>query len=96
MPLSDLKVRKLKPKDKPYKISDMEALYILVNPSGSKLWKMGYSFEGKRKTMSFGKYPAVTLKKARQRKDEARELLADGIDPMVKKKKNYKRWSRRQ
>ncbi len=91
MPLSDLKVRKLKPKDKPYKISDMEALYILVNPSGSKLWKMDYSFEGKRKTMSFGKYPAVTLKKARQRKDEARELLADGIDPMVKKKEELQK-----
>ncbi len=64
----------------------MEGLYIYISPSGSKLWRMGYRFDGKRKTMSFGKYPAVTLKKTRQRKDEARELLSDGIDPMAKKK----------
>ncbi len=85
MPLSDLKVRKLKIKDKPYKLADMDGLYIYVSPSGSKLWRMSYRFEGKQKTLSFGKYPAVSLKKARQLREEARELLADGIDPSAKK-----------
>ncbi len=85
MPLSDLKVRKLKIKDKPYKLADMDGLYIYVSPSGSKLWRMSYRFEGKQKTLSFGKYPAVSLKKSRQLREEARELLADGIDPSAKK-----------
>ncbi len=85
MPLSDLKVRKLKIKDKPYKLADMDGLYIYVSPSGSKLWRMSYRFEGKQKTLSFGKYPAIPLKKARQLREEARELLADGIDPSAKK-----------
>ena len=85
MPLSDLKVRKLKIKDKPYKLADMDGLYIYVSPSGSKLWRMSYRFNKKQKTLSFGKYPAVTLKKARQLREEARELLADGIDPSAKK-----------
>ena len=81
MPLSDSQIRNLKPKEKSYKVSDFEGLFLLVAPSGSKLWKLKYRLFGKEKKLSLGAYPAVSLSQARRRKDEARALLAQDIDP---------------
>lgn len=81
MPLSDVQIRNLKPKDKQYKVSDFEGLYVLVKPSGSRLWQMKYRYFGKERLLSLGAYPAVSLAQARKLKDEARALLAKGIDP---------------
>lgn len=81
MPLSDVQIRNLKPKDKQYKVSDFERLYVLVKPSGSRLWQMKYRYFGKDRLLSLGAYPAVSLAQARKVKNEARALLAKGIDP---------------
>ena len=68
------------------KLSDGGGLYLHVTATGSKLWRMAYRFEGKQKLLSFGAYPAVSLKDARHRRDDARESLAKGIDPGEEKK----------
>lgn len=82
MALSDTRLRTLKPQNRPHKVADEKGLYILVTPSGSFLWKMKYrSPAGGERKLSFGAYPDVSLKVARGRRDEARRLLADGIDP---------------
>lgn len=86
MKLSDAAVRNAKANGKVQKFSDGRGLYLHVTATGSKLWRMAYRFEGKQKLLSFGAYPAVSLKDARHRRDEARELLAKGIDPGVEKK----------
>ena len=79
--LTDAKVRALKPAEKPFKISDGGGLYILVQPSGSKLWRMAYRFRGRQKTAAFGIYPAVSLADARARRDDAKRQLRSGEDP---------------
>ena len=81
MPLTDAKVRNLKPRDKPYKVSDGHGLYVLAKPNGSKLWQMAYRFDERQKTLSFGQYPAVTLAMAREKRTVARSLIARDIDP---------------
>ena len=81
MPLTDTAIRNAKPGDKPYPIRDEKSLYLIINPSGSKWWRWDYRFAGKRKTLSMGVYPEVGLKAARDKRDEARRLVADGIDP---------------
>ncbi|MBV6753027.1 tyrosine-type recombinase/integrase [Pseudomonas chlororaphis] len=86
MPLTDSAIKTAKPKDKPYKLSDAQGLYLLVNPNGSKLWRLKYRVAGKEKGLSFGSYPTVTLSQARQRRDEARQRLTEGIDPGAEKK----------
>ena len=86
MKLSDAAVRNAKANGKVQKLSDGGGLYLHVTATGSKLWRMAYRFEGKQKLWSFGSYPAVSLKDARHRRDEARELLARGIDPGAEKK----------
>ena len=86
MPLTDARIRSLKPADKPHKYSDGGGLFLFIPPSGSKLWRMAYRFEGKSRLLSFGAYPAVSLKDARERRDEARRLLAKGIDPSAYKR----------
>jgi integrase len=78
--LTDTTVRQARTKDKPYKLHDERGLYLLVNSSG-RYWRYDYRFAGKRKTAALGVYPDVTLKKARERRDEARRQVADGIDP---------------
>lgn len=85
MPLTDRELKTLKPREKAYKLADEKGLYIEVTPSGSKLWRMKYRFEGKEKRLSIGAYPDVPLKTARQKRDEARIDLANGIDPSAKK-----------
>ena len=86
MQLSDKAIRALKPKDKPYKAADGQGLYILVTAQGSRLWRFDYRFQGKRQTLSLGKFPDVGLADARQRLSEARQLLAQGSDPASIKK----------
>ena len=85
MPLSDAKLRTLKPKAKSYKVSDFEGLYVTVMPSGSRLWHLKYRIGGREKRLSFGAYPSVTLAEARKLKDEARAVLAAGGDPGIVK-----------
>lgn len=83
MSLTDTFVRQVKPTGKAAgdKYTDGGAMYLLVKPSGGRYWRMDYSFNGKRKTLALGVYPAVSLAKARKRREEARELLADDVDP---------------
>jgi integrase len=87
MPLTDTEIRKARPSDKPYRLSDSGSLYLWVTPAGGKLWRWAYKHEGKEKLMSFGKYPDVPLVQARERRHiEARKLLASGLDPMAERK----------
>ena len=86
MKLSDVTLRRVKATDKPQKFADGGGLYLYVAPTGGKLWRMDYRFEGKRKTLSFGAYPAVGLKDARARREEAKGQIAAGIDPGAHKK----------
>lgn len=86
MPLSDIQIRNFKPREKPYRKSDGGNLCIEVKPNGTKLWKLFYRINGKMKTLSLGAYPEVSLARARERRLEAKTLLADGIDPMAKAK----------
>ena len=86
MPLTDIQIKNLKYSGKPMKLADGGGLYIYLAASGKKLWRLGYYFERKAKVLSFGEYPVVTLQKAREKRLEAKQLLADGIDPAAKKK----------
>jgi len=86
MPLSDTAIRTLKPGEKPYKTYDRDGLFLLVNPSGSKLWRWRYSFDGKEKLMALGEYPVVNLAQARERHFAARKKLTAGTDPMAERK----------
>ncbi|MGJ5619450.1 tyrosine-type recombinase/integrase [Sulfitobacter sp. MF3-043] len=81
-----MKIRKSKSRDKPYKLSDSNGLFLLVKPNGAKLWQQKYRHFGKERLLSHGPYPGITLAQARQRRDEARALLADGGDPSVQKR----------
>jgi len=84
--LTDTAVRQAKPRQKTYKIFDSRGLFVEVPPTGSKRWRFKYAFGGKEKLLSFGIYPDVGLAKARERRDEARKLLADGVDPSAARK----------
>ena len=86
IPLSDMKVQKAKPKDKPVTLFDGGGLFLMVTPTGGKLWRFKYRFEGKAKLLALGSYPEISLLNVRQRRDEARRLLAQGIDPSADRK----------
>jgi integrase len=81
MPLTDVAIRNAKPRDKPYKVGDTLGLFLLVQPSGGKLWRVKYRIDGKEKKLAIGIYPQVGLAEARRRRDAARELVAAGKDP---------------
>ena len=81
MPLTDTAIRTAKSSEKPYKLADEKGLFLLVNPNGSKWWRLKFRVDGKEKLLSFGTYPDVGLKDARAKRDEARKMLADGVDP---------------
>ena len=81
MPLTDPKVRQSKPRNKPYKLSDGNGLYLQVQPSGSKYWRLAYRFAEKQKTLALGIYPEITLANARKKRDDAKSYLSKGIDP---------------
>ena len=80
-PLSDAAIRAAKPRAKPFRLFDGLGLYIEVHPSGAKLWRMKYRFDGKEKRLAFGAWPEVSLAQARARRADARRILAEGIDP---------------
>jgi integrase len=84
--LNDAKLRAATPRDKAYKLSDSQRLYLLVTPQGGKLWRLNYAYDSKQKTLAIGRYPSLSLLEARERRDQAKRLLADGKDPAVAKK----------
>lgn len=85
MALTDTAIRNAKPRSKPYKLSDSLGLFVLVQPSGGKLWRLKYRFDGREKKLGFGTYPDVSLVAARKQRDKARELIAVGKDPSREK-----------
>jgi len=85
VPLTDTRIRNEKPGERPRKLADGGGLYLLVNQAG-KYWRWKYRYQGKEKVMALGVYPAVSLAQARQRHQEARQMLADGTDPMAQRK----------
>jgi len=84
--LTDVKVRNAKAQTKPYKLTDGRGMHLLVTPTGAKLWRLFYRYGGKQKTLALGAYPDVSLTRAREKRDEARRLLAAGIDPSARRK----------
>ena len=86
MALTDIEVKKAKPKDKVYKLSDGGGLYLQITPAGGKWWRFKYRFDNKEKLISFGTYPDISLGEARTRRQDARNLVANGLDPSAEKK----------
>lgn len=86
MALTDTKIRNLKPKERPYRVTDAHSLYLQITPSGGKHWRFNYTNQGKQKTLALGSYPVVSLLAARMERDKAKALLAEGIDPSAAKK----------
>jgi integrase len=84
--LTDKAIRAARPGAKPYKLSDGGGLYLFVKPNGSRLWRLKYRVDGIEKTLSFGAYPEVSLSLARERRDEAKRLTAQGVDPGARRK----------
>src|SRR6266480_5971805 len=81
MPLTEIAIRKAKAGAKPARLFDAGGLYLEISPSGGKWWRFKYRFAEKEKRLSLGVYPEVSLKAARAKRDDARRLLAEGIDP---------------
>jgi hypothetical protein len=86
MPLPDLDVRRAAPQAKTYRVSDGRGMYLEISPSGGKYWRLKYRFNDRERKLALGVYPNVTLAHARRKRDEARALLADGVNPGQAKK----------
>ena len=86
MPLTNIAIKAAKPQAKPYKLFDEKGLFLLIEPSGGQLWRLKYRLSGKEKKLAIGRYPEIGLKEARDKRDEARTLLATGVDPGQKRK----------
>lgn len=86
MALTDTAVRAAKPKEKAYKLHDARGLFLLINKNGSKWWRFRYRYQGREKQLSVGTYPDTSLKLARSKRDDARRLLAAGVDPSETRK----------
>ncbi|MFM8330310.1 MAG: tyrosine-type recombinase/integrase [Candidatus Methylumidiphilus sp.] len=86
MPLTDNAIRNAKPGEKPVKLADEKGLFLLIAPAGGKWWRLKYRFGGKEKLLSLGIYPETGLKDAREKRDQARKALAQGIDPGEQRK----------
>jgi len=84
--LSETKIRAAKLKERPYKLFDKRGLFLLVTPTGGRLWRLRYRIGALEKLISLGAYPDVTLKRAREKRDDARRLIADDIDPSAQRK----------
>ncbi|TCP65719.1 Arm DNA-binding domain-containing protein [Sphingomonas sp. PP-CE-1G-424] len=87
MALTVAEIRALQPRAAPYKVADENGLYLLIPPSGTKLWKLKFRFRGAEKKLSFGQFPEISLKAARLKSEDARRQLANGIDPADAKRK---------
>lgn len=88
MTLTDVAVRNVKPRAKPFKMADGGGMYLFVAPAGGKLWRLKYRIDGREKLLSIGAYPELGLGEARRRREEARELIALGKDPSREKQRN--------
>jgi len=86
MPLTNTQIDKAKPQAKETKMFDGGGLYLLITPTGGKLWYLKFRYAGKEGKLSFGTYPAISLADARQRREEAKKLIANGVDPRNVKK----------
>ena len=86
MALSLFSIQNAKPKEKPYKLSDGHGLHLLIRSGGQKLWRFRYQFGGKEKMLSLGSFPEVSLASARQKRQDARRQVAEGIDPSQQRK----------
>jgi len=86
MALTDVSARNAKPREKAYKLADEKGMFLHVFPNGSKYWRLKYRHASKEKTLALGVYPETGLRTARERRDQARQLLADGIDPGEQRK----------
>jgi hypothetical protein len=87
MALTDVAIRNAKRGEKPVKLADDGGLHLLVSPSGGKLWLVKYRIDGKEKQLAIGAYAAIGLAEARRRRDEARQLVANGKDPWLEKRR---------
>ena len=85
-PLSDAEIKRSKPKDKEYKIGDGQGLFLVIRPNGTKFFRFDYSFDSKRKSMSFGIYPDISLKEARDKREDTKKLIREGVDPIENKR----------
>ena len=92
MKLNDRQIKNAKPAEKPFKLNDGKGLYLYINTSGGKLWRFDFSYNGKRKTLSIGKYPTISLVEAHQAAENARCLLASGQDPSEAKQQEKREW----
>lgn len=88
MALTDIAIRTAKPKDRPYKVADAQGLYLLVNPTGSKLWRLKYRMHGVERKLALGSYPDTSLAEARTSRDAARKHLARDVDPNAVKRQS--------
>ena len=86
MPLTDRQIRNAPSVEKSTKLSDEKGLFLLINPNGSRYWRLKYRIAGKEKSLSLGVYPETSLSEARSKRDEARKLIAQGIDPSEQRK----------
>src|SRR3954469_4165414 len=86
MQLTDAAIRAVKPANRPKKHFDGDGLFLLVAPAGGKWWRLKYFHGGREKSISLGTYPETSLARARIKRDDARKLLADGIDPSAKRR----------
>ncbi|HYW02739.1 MAG TPA: integrase arm-type DNA-binding domain-containing protein [Gammaproteobacteria bacterium] len=86
MPLSAARIDNAKPRDRNYRLTDGRGLYLEISPRGGKWWRFKYRFNGKEKRIALGTYPEVSLKKARDRREEARSMIADGVDPAANRR----------
>ena len=86
--LTENSIRKAQILEKQYKIYDGDGMFLLIHPNGSKYWRMKYTFDSKSKLASFGVWPGVSLKEARERRHEAKQKIKMGINPVEEKRKN--------
>lgn len=84
--LTETRIKAARPRTKPYKLTDERGLCLVVTPAGGRWWRLRYRYGGKERMLSLGVYPDVSLKRARENRDEARSVLADGVDPSAKRK----------
>lgn len=84
--LNEAKIRSARPQERAYKLFDERGLFMLVTPTGGRLWRFRYRLGGVEKLLTLGAYPDVTLKRAREKREDARKLVADGVDPSAKRK----------
>lgn len=87
--LNDAQLRAAQPRERSYKLFDAHQLYLFVTPKGAKVWRINFRYDGKEKSLSLGPYPLIGLVDAREKRDEARKLLAEGVDPSVAKKLKF-------